>query len=304
MIHKDALPKVLGSAQGHGAWPGYFIALLPLMFWPCSVLLFRGFTLGWQKRKETEYRFLFAWIIPSWIFIALVHTKLPEYALPLYPALALMLAGLCINKISLGGRLVKIDLVYRSIWLTLSMVIAFAFPVVSYLLLNRLAASSIALCVSVFLLGVALFKLAGRRFYRSCVLISLLGCVFIYGFICQFFLEALQPIWISQKIRAALQGEAITLSAQQPLYAADFTEPSLVFYLGTHNVHLSNLNDIEGMMRDKKITYALMKVAHFEELKTYAKKHHYQIKPLSFMQGFNYENGKRLSLVLVKRVSE
>jgi 4-amino-4-deoxy-L-arabinose transferase-like glycosyltransferase len=303
MIHKDALPKVLGSAQGHGAWPGYFLVLLPLMFWPCSILLFRGFTLGWQRRKQVFYRFLFSWIIPCWIFIALVHTKLPEYALPIYPALALMVAALCVHKIKLKGRLAKIDLAYRLVWLVLSIVIAFAFPVVSYLLLNRLAASSIALCVSVLLLGVMLFKLAGMRFYRSCILISLLGGVFIYGFICQFFLEAMQPMWISQKVQAAIAGESISLSATQPLYAADFTEPSLVFYLGTHNVHFSSVSDIEGMMRDHKITYALLSVEHFEELKAYAKKHHYQVKPLDFMQGFNYENGKKLNLVLVKRVS-
>ncbi len=70
MIHKDALPKIMGSAQGHGAWPGYFLLLLPIMFWPCSVLLFRGFVLAWRQRHKTFNRFLFAWIIPCWVCIA------------------------------------------------------------------------------------------------------------------------------------------------------------------------------------------------------------------------------------------
>lgn len=304
MIHKDALPKVMGSAQGHGAWPGYFLVLLPLMFWPCSILMFRGLTMAWQRRQKVLYRFLFAWIIPCWIFIALVHTKLPEYALPIYPALALIVAGLCVDKIGMKGRLGKIDLVYRSIWFGLSVVLAFAFPVLSYLLLKRFAASSIALCISVLLLAVALFKLSSIRFYRSCILLSLLGAVFIYGFMCQFYLEALQPIWISQKVQAAIQSDAVPLSAEQPLYVTDFTEPSLIFYLGTHKAYYSTASDIEVGMRKDKMTYALMSVQHFEELKHYAARHHYAVKAIDFIQGFNYENGKNLKLVLVKKVSK
>ena len=98
-----------------------------------------------------------------------------------------------------------------------------------------------------------------------------------------------------------MQSEAISLSAQQPIYLADFNEPSMVFYLGTQNVHFSTLNNIEGLMRDGEITYALMTLAHFEELKAYAGKHHYKVKPLSFVDGFNYEHGKKLNLVIVKR---
>ena len=244
MIHKDALPKVLGNAQGHGAWPGYFIVLLPLI-----------------------------------------------------------VAGLCIDKINMKGSLAKIDLIYRYVWMGLSIVLALAFPLISYLLLKRLAASSIALCLSVLLLAVMLFKLSSIRFYRSCILVSVLGAVFIYGFMCQFYLEALQPIWISQKLQQVIQNNAISLSAKQQLYVADFTEPSLVFYLGTHNVRMGSVSDIEGGMRDGKVIYALLSIQHFEELKQYAFHHHYRVRPIDFIQGFNYENGRRLQLVLIKRIN-
>ncbi len=301
MLRNDALPKVMGSAQGHGAWPGYFLALLPLMFWPCSILLLRGFRLAWQERHKVFYSFLFAWIIPSWIFIELVHTKLPEYALPIYPALALMVAGLSVRKINLVGAWARVDLVYRLVWLSLSVVFAFAFPTLSYLLLKRLTVSSVMICMGILLLGMTLFKLVSLRFYRSCILIALAGSIFIYGFLCQFYLEALQPLWMSQKIQNALQEQAITLTAENPIYVTDFLEPSVVFYLGTHSVRLSTLNDIEGMKRDQKITYALMNIEHFEQLKQYAGQHDYTVKAVSFIQGFNYERGKLLYLVLVKR---
>jgi len=37
-------------------------------------------------------RFLLAWIVPSWIVFELVVTKLPHYVLPLYPAIAILIA--------------------------------------------------------------------------------------------------------------------------------------------------------------------------------------------------------------------
>ncbi len=37
-------------------------------------------------------RFLLAWLVPSWIVFELVMTKLPHYVLPLYPAIAILIA--------------------------------------------------------------------------------------------------------------------------------------------------------------------------------------------------------------------
>ena len=38
-------------------------------------------------------KFLLAWLVPSWIVLELVVTKLPHYVLPLYPAIAILIAG-------------------------------------------------------------------------------------------------------------------------------------------------------------------------------------------------------------------
>ncbi|PHQ78570.1 MAG: hypothetical protein COB66_08635 [Coxiella sp. (in: Bacteria)] len=301
MLTKDALPKVFGSAQGHGAPPGYFLLLLPLMFWPCSVLLFRGFTLAWQERKQPLNRFLFAWIIPCWIFIALIHTKLPEYALPLYPALALITARLCLNKVEIKGRLKTADVIYRSIWLCLTLVLAVAFPLMSYLLLKHFSISSIVIGVSILGLGVVLFKLSSLRFYRSCILLSLIGGVFIYGFIYQFYLEAMQPMWLTPKVEAVIKQQAIPISAANPLFVSDYNEPSLVFYLGTHRVKFAAYDAIFNSMRLGTAQYALMKDKHLQPLKQYAHKYGFAVTPLAFIRGFNYEHGSYLKLVLVKK---
>ena len=47
----------------------------------------------WAARREPGAKFLLAWIVPAWILFELVVTKLPHYVLPLYPAIAILIAG-------------------------------------------------------------------------------------------------------------------------------------------------------------------------------------------------------------------
>jgi 4-amino-4-deoxy-L-arabinose transferase-like glycosyltransferase len=46
----------------------------------------------WREKWETPVKFLLAWLVPAWIVFELVITKLPHYVLPLYPAIAILLA--------------------------------------------------------------------------------------------------------------------------------------------------------------------------------------------------------------------
>ena len=47
----------------------------------------------WAAGGRRGPRFLLAWIMPAWIVFELVITKLPHYVLPLYPAIAILIAG-------------------------------------------------------------------------------------------------------------------------------------------------------------------------------------------------------------------
>ena len=53
----------------------------------------------WRRRRfggaarDRGAQFLLAWLVPSWIVFELVMTKLPHYVLPLYPAIAILIAG-------------------------------------------------------------------------------------------------------------------------------------------------------------------------------------------------------------------
>ncbi len=50
-------------------------------------------------RREPAAKFLLAWLVPSWIVFELVVTELPHYVLPLYPAIAILIAGAVESKV-------------------------------------------------------------------------------------------------------------------------------------------------------------------------------------------------------------
>jgi 4-amino-4-deoxy-L-arabinose transferase-like glycosyltransferase len=92
-IKGDFLAKIKASHESHGAPPGVYVLLLGLLIWPASPLLVWAFTNVKTFAASVETRFLLAWIIPFWLMIELIPTKLPHYPLPLFPAIILLLTG-------------------------------------------------------------------------------------------------------------------------------------------------------------------------------------------------------------------
>ena len=91
-IGHDMLGKVAEGQETHGAPPGYYLVLFIVTFFPAAVLAALAAPRVWALRREAWVRFLLAWIVPAWIIFELVPTKLPHYVLPLYPAIAILIA--------------------------------------------------------------------------------------------------------------------------------------------------------------------------------------------------------------------
>ena len=89
----DMLGKVTSGQEAHGAPPGLYFLLFWVTFWPGSVLAGLAAPAIWKARYEPGTRLLLAWLVPSWLVFEVVMTKLPHYVLPLYPAIAILIAG-------------------------------------------------------------------------------------------------------------------------------------------------------------------------------------------------------------------
>jgi 4-amino-4-deoxy-L-arabinose transferase-like glycosyltransferase len=117
-VGQDMLAKIFGGQESHGAPPGFYFLLFWVTFWPGSVLAGLAAPAVWTARQEPGARFLLAWLIPSWMVFEAVMTKLPHYVLPLYPAIAILIAGI-----------VEADVLTKTRWLVRGTVGWFIFPV-------------------------------------------------------------------------------------------------------------------------------------------------------------------------------
>jgi 4-amino-4-deoxy-L-arabinose transferase-like glycosyltransferase len=113
IVHREVLGRSLEGQEGHAGPPGYHLLVAAVMFWPgvlyAGVGLWRGAALGlrgdvgtghgwsrarrWLRTLSPARRpelFLLCLIVPTWIVMEVVSTKLPHYTMPVYPALALL----------------------------------------------------------------------------------------------------------------------------------------------------------------------------------------------------------------------
>ena len=92
-IGGDLAPKIAGGDEGHGVFPGFYLLIAPLLFFPATLLLPAALSAGWSRRAEPAIRFLICWLVPAWLIFELTPTKLPHYNLPTFGALALLAAA-------------------------------------------------------------------------------------------------------------------------------------------------------------------------------------------------------------------
>src|SRR5262249_49931273 len=93
-IGHDLLSKLASGQESHGAPPGFYMLLYWVTFFPGAMLTLLAVPAVWGARPRPGAQVLLAGGVPAWIVLELVVTKLPHYVLPLYPAIAILLAGI------------------------------------------------------------------------------------------------------------------------------------------------------------------------------------------------------------------
>ena len=87
------MSKVVSAQEAHGAPPGYYFALFWVTFWPGATLAAMAAPGIWAARREKGANSCCAGSCRPGSCSELVITKLPHYVLPLYPAIAILIAG-------------------------------------------------------------------------------------------------------------------------------------------------------------------------------------------------------------------
>jgi 4-amino-4-deoxy-L-arabinose transferase-like glycosyltransferase len=230
-LGQDFGGKLQGGQEKHWGPPGFYFIAFWWTFWP-SVLFVTGGAVRalWQGRRSRRALFLLAWIVPFWLAIEAIPTKLPHYALPLYPAVA-MAAVYALRRAPEDERRWRWS---PALWL------AFAFLQIAVLIgvLWLAEAPQLPIAAALLLiLGAAAIYTAVSAWgqFANGALAGAVACAAVFS-VATFSvtLPAIEPLWMSEEAAAAVR--ALRPCGTAPSGFAGYAPPSLVFLNGTNTL--------------------------------------------------------------------
>jgi len=228
-IMGDLAPKLAGGHESHGAPPGYFLLLAPVLLFPAALLLPAALSTGWHRRAEPAVRFLVCWLVPAWLIFELTPTKLAHYTLPTFGAIALLAAAALTRPIGPVSR-------YSGA--VLSVISGLAIVLITVFGLTEFGRSTAQTWATITIVFAALAALIGaflllHRAATAAVLVSIaLGLVAHAGLAGT--IRQLRPLAIAPQLQQVLM--RADLHPRQgrpgPVAITGFHEPSFVFLTG------------------------------------------------------------------------
>jgi 4-amino-4-deoxy-L-arabinose transferase-like glycosyltransferase len=225
-LGRDFGGKIASTQEAHGGLPGYYLFTTSFMFWPGIVAVPVAALFAWRNRTNRDVRILLAWLVPMWIMLELVPTKLPHYTLVLYPALAL-LAGAGWVRMADTPKSRKVGLWIGGVIAALLAIVATAtlWPEVAAIWLLLIVLGLMALAVSA---GLNLL----RQRHKTAFMFAALYLATIFGGII-----ANSPFFdLSPRLVAQLSTETPDGAR---IVSPDYREPSLVYLTETRTQLLS-----------------------------------------------------------------
>lgn len=233
-LGKDFGGKLVSVQEKHPGPPGYHLALISLTLWPACLFLVPGLSyaiLSVRRGKKDQsavtkaMRLCLIWVIPFWLMIEIMPTKLPHYSLPLFPALCVMIGAAIITLLQVKA-FVKSRFISGLLFLIAGtgLIAALLFGATRYgpdtielptYIITALGGCAV-LCAS-FALWIGWMKTSLISGACAGVVLS----VGAYGYI----LPNLTDLRLSERIAGELR-----LKDYSQLVSVSFTEPSLVYH--------------------------------------------------------------------------
>jgi 4-amino-4-deoxy-L-arabinose transferase-like glycosyltransferase len=294
-VGQDLMSKLFTGQESHGAPPGTYFALFWFTFWPGATLAALSTPAVWAARREPATKYLLAWLVPSWIVLELVMTKLPHYVLPLYPAIAILIAGV-VDARALSRKPV---LVWGTIWW-------FVVPMISGLV------------------GIVVLAVIGRQF--GLLVWPLIGAAAVMGFLAWRLYEADGPEHsllraVAAAILTAIALFALILPALTQLFpspqfarilresgcadpvaaAAGYQEPSLVFLAGTQT-RLTDGSGAAEFLRGGECRFAFIEMRQEKSFAQRAEAIGLRYTGGPRIEAINISNGQPITIAVFRSV--
>jgi len=210
----------------------YYVYQLPLCFSPWLALVPLGLALPFRKKLSASRQsllYLFIWIAAVFVLFSAYKSKQTHYLLPIYPAVALLVAGSLVPAFSRDATDRWARFQWRVFVVTCVAVAALSIGSVGYLTFHLAVAFPLFTAWWLVLAGLIALLALGINRNRTAAFVAgvALGCVlllmvFFYGLMMYNYNQSAQPFadWV-----------ATTLPADVPLYTYYLNEPEISFYL-------------------------------------------------------------------------
>jgi 4-amino-4-deoxy-L-arabinose transferase-like glycosyltransferase len=294
----DLMAKLIGAQESHGAPPFSYLLLALASFWPGSLLLVPAISRAWRRHDAPAERFLLAWLAPAWVLLELVPTKLPHYVLPLFPALALLAAAALVD----GARLDpatwarRLDWLVKGAWVAVSLGLAALLIGLPLRFGDHLAVVGLFGALLVIVLAAALLWYSPSAGITSTGITTGLIAALSLAFVMPAalgVLPGLDRLWLSRAAAGLVARHAP--AAGVPLVAVGYSEPSLVFLLGTSLRLTTPSAAAEALGGGGEALVSSREDAMFRQALS---ARGLLAQPLGSVPGLDYSNGQRMVLTL------
>jgi 4-amino-4-deoxy-L-arabinose transferase-like glycosyltransferase len=289
-LGNDFWSKLLGGQESHGAPPLYYLGLAFLTFWPGSLLLAPALIGGWRRRREPVSRFLLAWLVPAWVALELVPTKLPHYALPLYPALAMLAASALAERRKETGRARWIRTANTLLWALVTLAIAAALIAAPIRLGNGVdLMGMVGAAALIVLMAVLLCRHAGP--VGDTALLAALALAMVVP-AADSVVPDLDRLWLSRSAAAMVARHPPRPAAT--LTVIGYNEPSLVFLL--NDGFKSGMGDAPVSAGEEALVSSQQETAFHAATAARG----LAAQPIDRVSGTDYSNGQEMTLTLYR----
>jgi 4-amino-4-deoxy-L-arabinose transferase-like glycosyltransferase len=299
-IKKDMILKLISVQESHGAPPGFYILSSLITAWPITLFIFPTALWAYKNKKNKPVKFLLCSFIPAWLFFEIMPTKLLHYVLPLLPSFAILTAAMIVSSIKdkkfiilfdktifklisvlpfLGGIIIASGLIYLvNIYgegLTFSiLIIACIYILASFL-------SAYFLYIQSFMKGLIIVVF--------CNIIALNLLIFMIP-------NQLQKIWVSERINFEIKKK----NDNQQYILLGYSEPSLVYRLGSKTKIVSSSEEAINLILYNNIKSIIIENSYLEEFKNLSNKKGIVFANISkSIAGFNYSKGKNVEIIII-----
>jgi 4-amino-4-deoxy-L-arabinose transferase-like glycosyltransferase len=294
-IGKDLLSKMVGGQESHGAPPGFYLVTFWVTFWPAAPLAAVAAPRVWQQHCEPATQFLLAWILPTWLLLELVPTKLPHYVLPLYPAIAVLIARIMAqNGLSRNRHLVRANF----LWLAVTVILPIV-AVIAVIVLRR----QFGFLAWPFSAAAMIFGFLAWRFYETdgaerSLLRATVAAITLSIAVPGALVPLLRPLFPS-----AMLAYYVHPSCENPLYAsAGYHEPSLVFLFGT-STRLTDGSGAADFLLEGGCRYAFIEARHERAFVQRAEAIGLRYAPGPRIEGIDYSVGHSVLIAIYRSES-